>query len=639
MGIRGLLKYIRSNDSRVRLHSIALSTETKHRYGGKAVLICDLIAIFLWLIETLHTAKVKSKCYSQYTSIYGGDYNDFRKRVIEFVEALRSIEVEPIFFQDGPRGSSDGWKQETWKERFKSILQQMEHHKGICSYDPATEVKFEKRIKKTLLLNELVQALRNANVEVIVCVGEADSCMAQYMRDQPEVCGILTNDTDMALMSGCAMIHYKLFDRKEKLGLHTADTITLKPHEIFCEVMHPYDIAKSLEIDEKCLPALSILCGNDFTAFFNKSLDIQKKLHFSYPYVQSVSVWIKKYEEECKSSKSFQSIREIQKICEENPHYRNAICYTYDFYHSAYNPAPTFQPVSPFYELVISEVQNHRLDHIFMSVATSGTFWREEIHQICDTLPCIHEKLLPFRKMLYMLLHVPRVTEYGQSKMDFKEVNVQVSGIPPVLPPVPLLHKLRSNQCKAVIVVNALLKGRIDELDVDICDRPLEIGAVLTCSGILYSLQHRLVPKEYIDPLILACFCCALGHIPPKIAARPGPIGVTIASQFMVILQHARWLASLLGLENQLPLPSTVFQPFVYIPLHLTAFKLNSEKSKFHREDEKAREFYELLSTNKEFVDFKRCICSGSAADNFGTVVIQYLKTKEILSTLRFVSF
>ena len=142
-----------------------------------------------------------------------------------------------------------------------------------------------------------------------MCVGEADRCMTQYMRDHPEVCGILTNDTDMALMSGCAMIHYKLFNRKEKLGLHTADTITLRPHEIFCEVMHPYDIAKSLEIDEKCLPALSILCGNGFTAFFNKSLDIQKKLYIhTFSLLQYISVWIKKYEEECKSSKLETSI-------------------------------------------------------------------------------------------------------------------------------------------------------------------------------------------------------------------------------------------------------------------------------------------------------------------------------------------
>ena len=71
--------------------------------------------------------------------------------------------------------------------------------------------------------------------------------------------------------------------------------------------------------------------------------------------------------------------------------------------------------------------------------------------------------------------------------------------------------------------------------------------AILTCTGIKYVLQNNLIPEEYIiKPLLLACFW----KTPFKITSHPGPTGVTIASQFMVIL---RWFASLLCLEDQLP--------------------------------------------------------------------------------------
>ena len=58
----------------------------------------------------------------------------------------------------------------------------------------------------TLLLNELLKKCK-INVEEMVCEGKADSCMSQYMRGHPEVSGILSSDTDIALMSGCKMIH------------------------------------------------------------------------------------------------------------------------------------------------------------------------------------------------------------------------------------------------------------------------------------------------------------------------------------------------------------------------------------------------------------------------------------------------
>jgi len=82
----------------------------------------------------------------------------------------------------------------------------------------------------------------------------------------------------------------------------------------------------------------------------------------------------------------------------------------------------------------------------------------------------------------------------------------------------------------------------------------------------------------------------------------------------------------LLGLEELLPLPSTIFQPFIYIPLHGTAFK-NSIKECFYNDDKELSEYYKDLSLNKDF-KFVKLI---TTSDCFTTVVDQYIKTKAML--------
>ena len=86
------------------------------------------MAVFYWLIELLHKAKVTCKDYSPYSCIYGGNFKDYKERILEFVKALRFINIEPIFFWDGPGGSSCNYKHklDTWKERCKKYSEKLE---------------------------------------------------------------------------------------------------------------------------------------------------------------------------------------------------------------------------------------------------------------------------------------------------------------------------------------------------------------------------------------------------------------------------------------------------------------------------------------------------------------------------------
>lgn len=639
MGVRGLLKYLRTHrearSPSTSLRSVASDIATKS--GKRTVLVCDFMAVVYWLMELFHDAMVKTQQYSKYSAIYGGDYNEYTKTILSFVKALRYIGLEPIFFVDGPRGASEldfRMKKNTWKERQRELLKTFEKYAEICKYkDP--DVRLDKWSLYCLLPGQFIQALQSIDVEIVICIGEADYVMAEYTRDHHDnVCGILTNDSDMTMMLGCSIIHCKFFDRKNALKLGTP-TINEEPDDIYCEMIEPQKLAYSLRIDERCLPALSILCGNDFTKSLNIDIMINEKLGLTYPFIESAARWISHHGDDCISPDLFLQIPAIKDAAINNELYPDAVRHTYGFYCSASVELDTSR--SPISEHIIDEVIRGQLNPKFLSIIICGIFWRINVVQLEDDGKCIHSHLLAIRRLMYKLVCVNEVMEYGQSLVKSMIFGEKVA-IP--LCEENLLGRLRqlSFEQRMLVIFNVFTKATHAGLSPELLETSivlspsinLDICAVLSCTCLLYAISHDIVPKEYIFPLILSCFCCSLQEKSPKLAARPGPKGVTIASRFMSILQHTIWLASLLGLGQELPLPSAIFQPFVYIPLHITVFKIN-QKEKFYGEDAEAKEFYHNLSSNEVAKDFMHCICDNHAADNFRAVIIQYMATKDQL--------
>ncbi|XP_019854966.1 PREDICTED: uncharacterized protein LOC109583897 isoform X2 [Amphimedon queenslandica] len=657
MGVKGLLKYIRNCPTGVRPEPLVLSTETKRKSrdptAAKAILVCDFIAIVFWLLDIVHDAKKSSE---RYIALYGADFKEYTSRLIRFVEMLRHIDIEPVFFCDGPRGSGKEYemKLSTWEKRTKDSLKVILSHSFITKYDAKTEVKFGKKIMQPLLVTELVMALQEAKVELITCEGEADNLMAEYMRTHGNVCGILTNDTDMMLMDGVTAIHYKLFDQENALKLSDDDIPDdYKIAEVHCGAISPGYLARRLKIDEKCLPAFSVLCGNDFTTDLNDEIDV-KKLVFgyinynyvkTYEYTKTVLKWIKDNEEACKDPVSFLAIREIADVCKKNPRYAAAVHYSYAFY-TCSHPMPASSgdssvstAASPLCDFIASEV---KIDRMCLPVVRNGILWRDEIEQLDEKLCCIYDVLQPVRTIIYKLLCCKSVTEFGQSKID--ECVPRPIDVPSPCVPEDLdtLRKEISHEQKISLLVEVfkkpdhivLLKSFAKSFkDIPPTSRVPDIGSLLACVCFIYSYQNKLIPEDYVTPILQAFFYCSLEKLPPRILARPGPTGITMSSHLMITLTHARWFLSLLGLHQELPLPSSVFQPYVYIPLHGTAFKLK-QKEKFHGNDAPAKEYYELVSKNEEFQDFKECICSGSAIDNIGAVCVQYARTKDAIKEL-----
>ena len=132
-----------------------------------------------------------------------------------------------------------------------------------------------------------------------------------------------------------------------------------------------------------------------FTKHLNERININALLDFSPPFVTSVSLWIKQHENDCKSSHTFLSIKQIREICEKYQEYSVAVVHSYDFYEAA-KPVTPQSAKSPIHDIIAEKVKNNKMDPQFLALVKSGIMWRYEIEQIDKALPCIHDILQLF---------------------------------------------------------------------------------------------------------------------------------------------------------------------------------------------------------------------------------------------------
>ena len=147
MGVRGLLKYLQrhplARQRRVSLSNLAYQIKDKTK-GKAAKLLCDFFSILFWLLSEFHEAKIKRKDYQPYSYIYGGDVIEYEQRFVAFVNALRHLGIEPIFFVDGARGSNEtGFraKLSTHRGRHLGKMSRVVHCNQVSKYDPTEELE------------------------------------------------------------------------------------------------------------------------------------------------------------------------------------------------------------------------------------------------------------------------------------------------------------------------------------------------------------------------------------------------------------------------------------------------------------------------------------------------------------------
>lgn len=142
-------------------------------------------------------------------------------------------------------------------------------------------------------------------------------------------------------------------------------------------------------------------------------------------------------------------------------------------------------------------------------------------------IPCIHETLRFVRNLIYKLLSIDHVTEYGQRGVHhftMKEIRVIPCGKHTLfhLQQLPFRQKVITafnalQNCSYNIdrlndnsvLKRVLLLSEIRFFDADIGDDDQVkdyFSAALTCMCLLVALNQNIVKDEYVTPLIMACF-------------------------------------------------------------------------------------------------------------------------------------
>ena len=608
MGVRGLLKFLMKHpQARERVYLGSRASAIKYgSHGATRIpkLLCDFFSIIFWLLKEFHDAKVKTKDYQPYSYIYGGDLLEYEKRVVAFVHALQYLGIEPVFYVDGIKGSHiKGFnaKLKTSEKRHAEQMEKIFRCSRISEYNPCQEVEtYQTWIPHTLVMLNLLMVLKSEGVRLVHCIGEADTYFAKdTASSNGDILGILTNDTDMVMMRGCRVILCHFFDRENVLGIRSAQSLNEKPSDVACCMLTPERLARELRIDQSDLKNLSVICGNDYTSGLNKIHDLHLTLELSWPILESAAKWLKDTPHE-----HLDQTPPFDGICKATSgEYKQAIDYTYQAYGASAGSDSDFDNCggkdSPFFEVVLDGIREGRMTRQLLSIAANSIVWRGNVMEIIPTSKqmswCINDALLPIRHIIYKLLGLCTVTEYGHTTtpqdvtqdltQDLKCCTIPVEVLYPSSSLLPEVMKLtglskvcllvtflvKANQLKGCPIENfqtPITGATQPDLSVSKLLKPLVLCASLLFSYNLQSSSSIFSPEHTTDVFLVTSIMCCLALSPRNVLSRPSPEAIDIASGFACIIEHSYHLASLLGLFEEMPHPAKMYQTAAFIPFY-----------------------------------------------------------------------
>ena len=598
MGVKGLLYYITDDDNDV-LQKVELSQlATKIYYETKKTpkLLCDFMNL---VPHFLHPPVIKlTSCgdYPWYAQVTGADFYLIADRACNFVAALKHLGVEPLFFVDGARGTDESFegKVRVLKDREARKLQEIFRLQQVCEHT------VDKAISRYLPCNAIQQiekSLKKAGAEIVYCSGEADPEIIHYAQSHDEVCGILSNDSDFAITNGCVVFPIDTFDVNNSLGLLKDVLVDEKPSEVVCQVIYPSRLADSLGIRVNQLPDLAVLCGTDYTKQLNQQLSVLSKLGVKGGGVESIAEWLKDKE------MPLLYYQPMKELCNDNPELRVAVEQSYSNYslevpQSINNLQPVVSFVSQLYPIIEKEARFGE-NNMLLPVAKKGILWRTMIiENLALGQPCLSSLLLPLRKVMYILLGVQEVREYGRSQMEaYDKVVIPVCTKPEDIElGIQSFHSLRKLEESGKFVgiyrlMNTSLhmesirevKKVVDKVVCSSHELPnlpgcrLVQSAMLCCCLNFIACLNKVsqpplgLTDSELDAILTTCLTCATdGQIMPHIVdVMPSMRTFTVSEWFALILMHCYRVASLVGVVS-CPEPKQMFYQMAFVPYHLS---------------------------------------------------------------------
>ena len=180
------------------------------------------------------------------TGVYGCQYAEHERMIVQLVESLRKTGAEPIFFFDGPVMAQ---KRNEWFNRkiqlYDDIQDTMtkiwqgeyDNENPDCFYFPAGMNMFERYV-----LSQICKC------KVVVTLEECDEEIAVYAKENSNVVAILSQDSDFVIYNAA---NYYLSAKHLNLA------------ELTTKAYSSVRLAEKHNLDPYWLPVLATLLGND----------------------------------------------------------------------------------------------------------------------------------------------------------------------------------------------------------------------------------------------------------------------------------------------------------------------------------------------------------------------------------------
>ena len=337
----------------------------------------------------------------------------------------------------------------------------------------------------------------------------------------------------------------------------------------------------------------------------------------------------------------------MRELCLQHPDFTEAVKSSYSAIAlEETSPVSSLTPASPVYDLVEEEMLGNC--KIVFAAAKRGSVW---LSSPCENLnlgqPSIMGKLRPLRRIMYTLLGMKKVCEYGRfSKgvvracMSQEDVEASIKCFHSLraidrhdrLVAVYKLTTTLSMKCVEDVreVIGEILKGSLKFPNIEW--PKLHKLAFLCCSLRLMVLLNKsssssslAITDGELDALLLSSLTCATeGIILPHIVhVLPSMKALSVSEWFCSAIDIVYEMSCLLGVTEVSPEPRNVFYPMAFIPYHLA---LESHPDLTERQKTDIEYVKTAMQTALSFPavsEFRSCIFNTDEQQTLPTLITQ----------------
>ncbi len=588
----------------------------------KSLLVCDLNSVVAWL-----SGVSGNSAYSR----FNGNVFDLQRlssKLTSFVRALRHISIEPVFFSSN-MASLPGY---SCKNDVKFLLPQMRF-----DYLEALSTAKRTPLQQLYTMNPLIflQAqllLSSLKVQIVFSAGNCMSEAVSYATNNKAL-GLLSYNAEFAFFPGVSYIHIDFFDLEGDINT-CSDHPMEQPVEVMCACVTVDILSAEFGLLSKAgMTDLAILLGNSFSSYLNDKYCIGNFICLGDKKLKSIINFIKEFE-----SPVFKTSSKLAYFCDMNKDYEYGVLRSVALYD---NP----EHFNQFAELSRNEIafwikekiDKGLLPSYFYALVQYEVCIRHPFYDNhCSTQSKMQEIALFLRKIIYFMLGVAVVFEYGQAKnhKPFVESKVQVGRLPDVLEVLNHIWLLPS-EAKWELLTSLVTMGKSSELSPDILNtmiiasnekvHSIPTGYLILVIALFVFCQNGVCDGHMLD----AVYVSILIHLAEISVTLPHQFDddmcgeINITAEFSCILQLLYDLAMLLGLADSLPILNLIFSP----SLCLRLLSLSSSACYCHSCDD----YYSRLIRNIFLIPsvqlFKLKALSYSASNNCNAELMLLLES------------